>query len=132
MSFIKILEAALEPEDGRAKAVIQQPPPRCSMCNSKPRTENALVCSDCLGAIERGYQISALAGRCANGAERDKGFRFHARMLNENQIPDYRAICGYQPGRRSAGWSDWRPVGREVTCPRCAKRVAARKSAITG
>lgn len=58
-------------------------------------------------------------GRCANGAERDSGRGTHAVLLNS-----WRALCGTEPGRRSAGWSE-RNVD-EVTCPRCLRRLVAR------
>ncbi len=64
------------------------------------------------------YEILRLAGRCANGAERDGGRIYHA-------VPRMRstAMCGATFGSRSAGWSS--QVGREVTCGRCVKKVAA-------
>lgn len=59
-----------------------------------------------------------LAGRCANGSERDSGARFHA-------VPgtSWRALCGAEPGRRSAGWSEH--AGPAVTCPRCLRKMKA-------
>lgn len=59
-----------------------------------------------------------LAGRCANGAERDGGARYHA-------VPaSGAALCGAKPGRRSAGWSPYE--GPAVSCPRCLARQARR------
>jgi hypothetical protein len=63
-----------------------------------------------------------LAGRCANGAERDGGRLFHARLLEEHGA-DWYAVCGAKPGRRSAGWAYWRPEDRRVTCKRCAAKL---------
>jgi hypothetical protein len=60
-----------------------------------------------------------LTGRCANGAERDGGRRWHA--LTAYSVFG-KALCGAQPGRRSAGW-DWSSVRMEVTCPKCLKRT---------
>lgn len=60
-----------------------------------------------------------LAGRCANGAERDRGVIYHA--VERGQ---WAALCGREPGRTSAGWSDWK--GSAVTCPRCLKKLATR------
>lgn len=56
-----------------------------------------------------------LAGRCANGAERDGGTIWHA-------VPatSYSALCGAKPGRRSAGWS--MRLGDVVTCERCLRK----------
>jgi hypothetical protein len=58
----------------------------------------------------------ALMGRCADGAERDSGTRYHA-------VPRgaHRAVCGAEPGRRSAGWSSH--AGAAVTCARCVARL---------
>lgn len=57
-------------------------------------------------------------GRCANGAERDKGIIYHA--INGG---DWVAMCGTRPGRQSAGWqSDPEPVER-VNCQRCLKKL---------
>lgn len=100
------------------------------MCKLCRETSEKDICDDCQKSIERGYEISSLAGRCANGAERDSGFRFHARMLDENQYPSLAALCGYSPGRRSAGWSSWKPADRAVTCPRCAKRLEKMKDQV--
>lgn len=63
-----------------------------------------------------------LAGRCANGAEADGGLLWHA-VDTENK---WKALCGAEPGRRSAGWAPWDPEdaeGKAVTCPRCLKRM---------
>ena len=70
-----------------------------------------------------------LAGRCANGAERDGGRLWHALPAEE-----WQALCGAQPGRRSAGWGSWVRLpgeGLAVTCPRCRQRLA-RLQAKTG
>jgi hypothetical protein len=56
-----------------------------------------------------------LAGRCANGNERDGGKQFHA-----VEWPKGRALCGAKPGRLSS-WSEHN--GDAVTCPRCVARL---------
>lgn len=58
----------------------------------------------------------ALAGRCANGSERDGGTVVHA-------VPERRstALCGAKPGRRSAGWGEPLPTG--ITCVRCYRKT---------
>jgi hypothetical protein len=61
-------------------------------------------------------QFLRLAGRCANGAERDGGSKYHA-------VAGYVALCGAKPGRRSAGWSLY--PGDMVTCPRCRRKLEA-------
>lgn len=69
------------------------------------------------------YHKLYLAGKCANGAERDKGRIYHA-VPAGTQI----ALCGTQPGPRSAGWAPWNPADsadHPVTCPRCLKKLAA-------
>ena len=96
----------------------------CTMCRMNKKEASADLCADCQRTVERGYEISALAGRCANGAERDSGTRFHALMLDDNNNASYKALCGQAPGKRSAGWSSWSPPDRVVTCPRCLKKLA--------
>jgi len=76
------------------------------------------VCPQCAEDKERGYQVQMLAGRCANGSERDSGTRWHA--LREGE---YKAICGATYGRRSAGWSSYIQLHQPVTCPRCLKKL---------
>ena len=64
-------------------------------------------------------------GRCANGNEADGGVRYHA--LRKDRLSD-RAVCGFMPGYRSAGWADYPDAVRAVdavSCPRC--RLAMRK-----
>lgn len=74
------------------------------------------------------YKIHKLAGRCADGAERDRGRRAHALPVNAAGRVDDRALCGAAPGRRSAGWSSWDE--QAVTCPRCLVRLPAPEIAI--
>lgn len=56
-----------------------------------------------------------LTGRCANGAQRDRGSRAH---LASGQTGP--ALCGQGDGRLSGGWVK---VDREVDCPRCVRRL---------
>lgn len=81
------------------------------------------VCTDCAATLERGYEISSKAGRCRTGSDQ-AGTIFHARLLDENGSPQWRAVCGTEPGRRSVGWSSYKPADRRVTCQRCQKRLA--------
>ena len=55
-----------------------------------------------------------LTGRCADGFERGGGRVWHA-VRAEN----WSAMCGVQPGRASAGWSEGKNT--YLTCPRCIK-----------
>lgn len=60
-----------------------------------------------------------LAGRCANGAERDGGRRYHA-LARFSEFGT--ALCGAKPGRTSGGWCQ--PYGDQpVTCPRCLSKI---------
>ena len=59
-------------------------------------------------------------GRCANGAERDGGYVYHAILKN-----GWTAVCGAEPGRKSAGWSHEDQPLDKVSCPRCTKKLAA-------
>ena len=65
---------------------------------------------------ETAYKALYLTGRCANGAERDKGRIVHA-------VVNWRALCGRKPGRTSAGWTTYEQPA--VTCPRCISKLAA-------
>ena len=71
------------------------------------------------------YLAASLAGRCANGHERDQGRRVHAvpfsDTLARNGYVTTPAACGAKPGARSAGWSHHGQ--RDVTCPRCAQKL---------
>jgi hypothetical protein len=58
-----------------------------------------------------------LSGRCADGAERDGGVKYHGLRRADQG----RALCGAKPGRRSAGWSPY--PGEAVTCPRCLVKI---------
>ena len=64
------------------------------------------------------YRAMRKIGRCANGAERGKGFVYHAVEHN-----CWRALCGTQPGRQSAGWQNEPEPIEKVTCPRCLKKL---------
>ena len=100
-------------------------PLRCAECHEAREDVKypGDTCQPCADELGRGYKIRQLAGRCANGAERDHGARWHAIDTISG-----RALCSASPGRRSAGWSMYR--GEEVTCPRCAKVIesAARRA----
>ena len=67
--------------------------------------------------MKNGIAILRMTGRCANGAERDGGTRYHA-------VFDWRALCGAKPGRLS-DWSSY--PGEAVTCPRCLNRLKKHK-----
>jgi hypothetical protein len=72
------------------------------------------------------FRAIRMMGRCANGAERDGGVRYHA--LAEHS---WKALCGAAPGRRSAGWADYpdsiKPASA-VTCPKCRKKLDAQNT----
>lgn len=98
--------------------------PKCSRCYYPADLNEADLCPDCQADIDRGYIISTKAGRCANGAERDHGKIFHIRMLDEHGLANWEPLCGSAPGPRSAGWSEWKPVGQRATCERCLRRMS--------
>lgn len=65
-------------------------------------------------------RTARLAGRCANGAERDRGYVIHALpMISECSMSSV-ALCGKTHGRRSAGWV-WHSA--PLTCPRCKRKL---------
>lgn len=124
MTFQEMLEkiAADMPEVEPIEPAPQKP--RCEMCHwIFDEVNTSGLCDDCQRAVDRGYQISQMAGRCANGAERDSGILWHARRLDAENKISRKSICGRKPGRRSVGWSTWKPSGRVVTCKRCLKRL---------
>lgn len=59
-------------------------------------------------------------GRCSSGAERGRGYVYHA-------VPgdSWTALCGSEPGRLSAGWNQNIDPDAKVTCSRCLKKMAA-------
>jgi len=64
-------------------------------------------------------QAAYMLGRCANGNEADKGRLYHA-------VGSWVALCGREPGRRSAGWALYKDQTRplsEVNCPRCKSKL---------
>lgn len=72
-----------------------------------------------LAAKKPVYETSRLAGRCANGAERDRGSIWHAVARGSAH-----AVCGKTYGRHSGGWCEAQN-NEAVTCPRCLKKLAA-------
>lgn len=64
-----------------------------------------------------------LAGRCANGWERDRGSIFHALPLETANSGWGIALCGRKPGARSAGWSTSMDKNQGVTCPHCLRKL---------
>lgn len=63
------------------------------------------------------FQPRNLAGRCSNGFERDRGRLFHAVAVGS-----WRALCGAQPGRLSAGWQEFKE-GNTITCRECLRKI---------
>ena len=69
---------------------------------------------------------AVLAGRCANGYERDQGRVVHAVPANQDgtDIAYYaRSLCGKTHGARSAGWSPRRDL--LITCAACRRKQEA-------
>lgn len=68
-----------------------------------------------------GYAAMRLMGRCANGNEADGGTKYHIKGPSH-----WKALCGAQPGRRSAGWADYadarKPI-EQATCTKCLERL---------
>lgn len=81
---------------------------------------------DPLGGNYKVILPATLAGRAANGWERDAGQKVHAVAGESAQRINYShgvALCGASPGRRSVGWS---VIEKRVTCPKCL-RVATER-----
>jgi hypothetical protein len=66
--------------------------------------------------LEKKIRIKCLAGRLAHGFEGGKGNIFHG-------VVEGVAVCGAKPGRRSAGWVPFDGDGKEITCPKCLRRI---------
>ena len=67
--------------------------------------------------------VARLAGRCANGFERDGGRKYH---LLERYSEFGKALCGAEPGRTSGGWSQ--PYGeRPGRTPRVVEPPTSRE-----
>lgn len=67
------------------------------------------------------YFARTKSGRCWNGAHREGGSIVHA--VKGNDYPSFaKALCGTEPGLRSAGWETFR-LGIAVTCPKCIKKL---------
>lgn len=64
------------------------------------------------------YTPKVLTGRCRTGSERG-GHLAHA-VPGDSWYET--ALCGAKPGKRSNGWSEYRPEA--VTCPKCLARLA--------
>ena len=68
---------------------------------------------------------ATLAGRCANGNERDSGRVVHAVECSENHLGQVsfnaKSLCGKTYGAKSAGWSDRRDLA--VNCQKCLKKM---------
>ncbi len=88
----------------------------CAECRGVEVANDDHLCERCAAEWKQGYRVLSMAGRCANGAERDSGTLVHA-----VEFSNPRALCGAKPGKRSVGWV--RPVGTVVTCPRCLRRL---------
>lgn len=123
---LKRIIAAM-PEAQAARGELPEPPACAGIGCQNSVTKPGDFCPICQRDLARGYQVLSLAGRCANGLERDHGSLWHAVPLGEQ-----RAMCKERPGRRSAGWSSWTPENQPVTCPRCLKKIAAQNAPYEG
>ena len=119
--FEKMIDEAAEQEPLKEPAFLVEIIV-CDMCHDHEDVNEHGICDDCQKAVDRGYQIQSLAGRCANGMERDRGILFHARQISEGEV-SWKAYCGYHPKGRSGGWSSWKPDDRQVTCSRCLRKL---------
>ena len=68
------------------------------------------------------------AGRCFNGAHRDRGTIIHiVPSLRDGCVGDWfeKSLCGVVPGNRSFGWSE---SNKEPTCEKCIKKITHYKT----
>jgi hypothetical protein len=61
-----------------------------------------------------------LIGRCADGFQRDSGYRIHAVPQGHG-----RSLCNKKPGSRSVGFAIRN--GATITCPACLKAIERKK-----
>ena len=66
------------------------------------------------------FEPVRMSGSCRSGSD-TRGARFHAVRVGSD--PWARALCGAKPGDGGNGWGS---RYHEVTCPRCAEKLAAR------
>lgn len=68
-------------------------------------------------------RVTYATGQCRTATDR-QGPRYHAvpGVVTWGGGDWTAALCGYVPGRRSNGWSDYQ--GQEVTCPKCLAKLA--------
>lgn len=66
------------------------------------------------------YYARSLSGRCRSGSDLT-GTVVHLTIDGAYGLG--RALCGKQPGRRSAGWSSWEHAA--PTCRKCIEKAAA-------
>jgi hypothetical protein len=92
------------------------PFPMCKKCRNFDVANDGDICEQCTREQAQGYEVMAMLGRLADGFQSDHGTRYHAVKFGSQ-----RAMCGAQPGKRSVGWSEYH--GKDVTCPRCIKKV---------
>lgn len=88
---------------------------KCKRCQSD--IWSGEYCVHCNEILRLGYEVSVMAGRCANGAESDRGRIWHARALRGDGYGEEAALCGKKPGGKSVGWSLY--PGNYPTCPKC-------------
>lgn len=66
------------------------------------------------------FEPRQMTGKCANGAERDRGKLYHA--VQATGGPFAKSVCGSVPGHRyGSGWSA--TIGEAVTCVRCIAKL---------
>ncbi len=98
-----------------------EPRPMCSDCRDHEVMMPGDICEHCKLDNQRGYSVMYKMGRLANGAALDSGTVYHA--VGDGY--DYgmgKALCGTEPGRRSAGWM--RQVNQQVTCKACLRKLS--------
>lgn len=64
-------------------------------------------------------------GRLANAMELGHGVKVHA--IEPGRTAAYcrgKALCGAEPGKRSAGWSQVEPF--PISCPKCLKKLESK------
>ena len=116
--FNKITSKNPQPEPAPLYWV--EPRPKCSDCRDVDVMNYGDLCEHCQKEASQGYKIMYKMGRLANGFALDAGIVYHA-VENAADYGLGKALCGTEPGRRSAGWH--RVTGQQVTCKACMKKL---------
>lgn len=110
-----------DPQGEKAQAAPTPAAPSCPRAEGCSRPKDCESAGYCLHMTSSDRFPRKLAGRCANGFERDRGSVVHLLPLESA----WKAFCGKEPGRLSAGWVEPTSlISKWKLCPRCWRKRA--------